>query len=428
MHNVTFLTSHSQNPSTRQTIAFCLLAALLALAPLHTKIAGAAWLGFCVWGVSAAFSKYRTSSAVATSAATLWLYSCIVALALATICVLIWSEDKDILNPQMRLLIPAMATFFLLRKGGLSLQIRNGMFHAIALACLTAFVWIVFLTLRGADVRASLATNAIPWAVAISFYPCLLLPAALSEHTSIFRRRIWLASVVCGIGAIVLAQSRGAFLVLPWCGLVYAWFWHRKHYRRTSFHCTLLILASAAVVLLAGAWWTPGDVLRIREAAQNIKEIRTAENYNSSIGARIYIWDLAWQGIQQSPWVGIGSIERKRRIAHAGEGESAEELAKLATVRSVGHVHNQYLNSTLDGGMIGLAGLLALLVGMALTIRRLASVDAGAAWQLGGILFMHTTASLSNVNFLHNYYVMALSLAAVVPLLSAQRQSFGREM
>lgn len=428
IYNVIFLTSNSQNPSTRQTIAFCMLGALLAFAPLHTKVAGAAWLGFCIWGLNAAFSNHRTTSRAATSAAAIWLSSCIVALVLASICIFVWSEDKDILNPQMRLLVPAIAAFFLLRKGSLSLQVRNGMFHAIALACIIAFLSTALLAIRGADVRASLATNAIPWAVAISFYPCLLLPAALAEHASILRRWFWLLSAACGIGAILLAQSRGAFLILPWCGLVYAWFWHGKQSRRISFPQTLLMLFAAVSVLLASAWWSPSDVLRMREAAQNIKEIRTTENYNTSIGARIYIWDLAWQGIKQSPWTGIGSIERKRRIEHAGEGGSVEELAKLETVRSVGHVHNQYLNSALDGGMIGLAGLLALLVGMALTIRRLSLVDPGAAWQLGGVLFMHATASLTNVNFLHNYYVMALSLAVIVPLLAAQRQNFAQDM
>lgn len=351
--------------------------------------------------------------------AKLWLNSCILALVLASISALIWHEDGEIPLPQIRLVIAAVAAFFLLRKGAVSLQIRNGMLHSIALASVIAFIWTAYLSIRDMDVRDELATNAIPWAVATSFYACLLLPAALAERTSIFRRRFWLVSVACAIGAILLTQSRGAFLVLPWCVLVYWWFWHKNHNHRNGFHLSPIILIVASMTLLAGSWWAPGDVLRIRAAVNNVSEVLASENYNSSIGARIYLWDMAWEGIKQSPWIGIGSTERIRRVKQAGDGGPPEELAKLSTVRRVSHIHNQYLNDALDGGIIGLASQLALLAGLALTARRLASIAPYAGWQCSGVLFMHATASITNVNFGHNYYMMALSLAAVVPLLCA---------
>ncbi len=406
---------------------FFLLGTLLIFGALNSKILGAAWLGFCIWGLWVAFRMRHTIPNPATvkisTAASVWLSSCIAALTLAIICTLIWPENVETLNAHLRLLLPAAAALALLRRGGLPLRARTTIFHIIAISCIVAFTWTAFWAMQGVDVREMLATNAIPWAVAISFYSCLLLPMALAKNQSTFQRRIWLFGVACGIGAVILSQSRGAFLVIPWCGLVYAWFWHHHKYSsRIGFHRTLLLLFCAVTVFLAGAWWAPGDVLRMRQAAQNITEFRTTGNNNTSVGARLYLWEMAWEGIQQSPWIGIGGTERLRRIKHAGDSESTEKLTKFSEVRSLGHVHNQYLHSAWDSGMIGLAAILALMAGMAIATRQLAYIDPVAAWQLGGVLVMHAASSLTNVNFAHNYYALALSLAVVIPLLGARNE------
>jgi O-antigen ligase len=399
-----------------RSIAFLILGLLVALAPLHTKILGAAWLGFFVWGIASATGA-RGATRNDNQASASWLAACIAALILAGVCALIWDESSNILNPQIRLLIPALSVYLVLRKGYLAPQARIYMLHAIALAGMTAFIWTVYLSLSGQDVRSSLASNAIPWAVASSFYACLLLPAALAERQSMLRRRLWLASVACVVLAVLLSRSLGAFMLIPWCVLVCIWFWYRHRVRNTSSLPILALVVSAIIFLLACAWWAPADILKLRKTTQEISETRATHNYNTSAGARLYMWNLAWQGFQQSPWIGVGSAERIRRLKQAGENDA--DPNRLAAVRSLGHVHNQYLNAALDGGLLGLASLLTVLGGMALATRRLAQTDKVAAWQMGGVLLMHASASMSNVNSLHNYYMMALSLAAVVPLLGA---------
>ena len=410
----------SGHSSTARSTAFFLLGLLVAMTPLHTKILGAAWLGFLFWGIASAAGA-RRDACNNDRASTIWLAACIAALLLAGVCMLIWDESSDILNPQIRLLVPALSVYLILRKGNLATQTYIYAMHAIALAGITAFVWTAYLSLNGQDVRSSLASNAIPWAVASSFYACLLLPAALTERQSMLRRRLWLGAVACVIIAVLLSKSLGAFLIIPWCALLCIWFWHRHRVRSSSSLPMLVLqLASAIALILACAWWAPGDALKLRKTTQELSEARATQNYNTSTGARLYMWDLAWQGFQQSPWIGVGSAERIRRLQHAGEDDANPDLSRFAVVRSVGHVHNQYLNAALDGGLVGLASLLTLLAGLAMATRRLAQTNRVAAWQMGGILFMHASASMSNVNFLHNYYVMALSLAAVVPLLGAR--------
>lgn len=405
-------------------IGFFLLIAATTLAPLHTKIFGASWLFLCIWCFRQGWGAQRTPSDDVLAAARDWMVCCIVALLLGMICLLVWSENSGILNPHFRAVIPAVAVWMLLRKRMPTVQWRIWIANTLALGSLVAFLLPLALMLQGMDVRSNLASNAIPWAAAMSFFPCLLLPLALNEHGSPALRRFWLIATLCGLLAVLFSQTRGALLVVPWCGLVYAWFWHHRAPRRFSFPATLTLLGCAIAILLAAAWYSPRDPLRLQATANEITEIRAARDYNTSIGARLYIWEVAIDGIRQSPWTGIGSIERRYRIEHAGENGPPEELAKYTVVRSVGHVHNQYLNAALDGGLIGLAALLTFLVGMALAIRRLRRADTMAAWQLGGVLFMHATTSFTNVNFLHNYYVMALTMAAVVPFLCARRTSY----
>lgn len=421
-----------RKPGALTIISLYLIPSLIALGTLNSKLLGTAWITFCVFAFYRAYQQRNTPSrAHATTALTtvIWFKSCALAFLLAVIPILFWQDWDTSLNTQWRLFLAATAALYLARQGPMPQQLRVTLLHAISFACALALIWTAYLTMQGPDagLRISLASNAIAWAVVISFYICLLLPAALSEPQTSPRRRFWLLGIVCGIAAILLSQSRGAFLIIPWCLLVYIWFWYRKTVSRANLHRAILMLSVAASITLAAAWFAPGDLLRMHQAVQDIEEVHASENYNTSIGARLYLWRMACDGIRSSPWIGIGGAERMHRIKHAGEGESLIDANKLQEVRALGHVHNQYLHAALDGGVIGLASVVTLLFGMTLVIRHLARTSPVAAWQLGGVLFMHATASLTNVNFAHNYYATALALAVVMPLLGAQHEAIQLE-
>jgi O-antigen ligase len=417
-----------RQPGALTTISLYLIPSLIALGTLNSKLLGTAWIAFCALGFYLAYQQRNTPSRaheITALTTAIWFKSCSLAFLLAVIPILFWQDWGTSLNTQWRLFLAATAAMYLARQGPMSQHLRVTLLHAFSFACVLALIWTAYLTMQGPDagLRISLASNAIAWAVVISFYICLLLPAALSEPRPSPKRRFWLLGIVCGIAAILLSQSRGAFLIMPWCLLVYICFWHREHAYRNNLHRTLLGLAATASITLAAAWFAPGDVLRMHQAVQDIEEVQTSDNYNTSIGARLYLWRMACDGIRSSPWIGIGGAERMRRIKHAGEGESVMQADKLLEVRALGHVHNEYLHAALDGGVVGLASVVALLLGMALAIRHLTRRFPVAAWQLGGVLFMHATASLTNVNFARNYYATALALAVVMPLLSAQHES-----
>lgn len=414
-------TAHMRRACT--TFNAYLLSGLIAFAPMHSKVLGAAWLAFCVYGIYLSFNTRRFQphiDLIASSTTSFWLKICVTALTLAAISALIWHEDVGTFNAPLRMSLAAVAAYGLAHHHSLSPRTCRNVSDAIALACVVALIWVAWLFMHD-EHRVSLASNAIAWAIVISFYVCLLLPLALSAQEPAGRRRIWLCCAGCGIVAILLSQSRGAFLVIPWSCLLVAWFWHTKNTTADGSRRTLRWLLLIVSIVLAAAWLAPGDLLRIRQAAHDIQQVRSTENFNSSVGARLYLWQMAIDGIQQSPWIGIGSVERLRRIKQAGTGGTDDQIAKLEAVRSLGHVHNEYLHAALDGGLLGLASFLSTLLGMAILIRRLARSAPVAAWQLGGVLCMHMSASLTNVNFAHNYYATALALAVLLPLFVAQQ-------
>lgn len=394
-----------------------LLLAGTALSPLNTKIAGATWLLLLLLALWLAVGPSRPRPAGAYTAATAWLLSCLAAMALWTGLSWIWGEPccrlSADLGSGLRLLLAATATWVLARHRAGFTGRGPWLPGALALACLLA------LALALSQSRDRLPSHPIPWAVAVSFLVCLLWPHALNAHAAPRQRAFWAFSAGCGIAAVLASQSRGAYAVLPWVLLLAGLALRRRvgRLRPRQLLATLALLGAAFATALS----LPGDPLRMRRAWQEIDLAIASADYNSSLGARVYLFQMAWQGIQESPWIGLGAAERLQRIRHAGEQLPPEQRAQLAHVRQLGHAHNQYLHNALDGGLLGLAGLLALLAGMAVAARRLGRVNPVAGQQMAGLLVMHAAAGLSNVNFAHNYYVVMLSLCTALVFLGTER-------
>ena len=238
-------------------------------------------------------------------------------------------------------------------------------------------------------------------------------------------RRWCVGSLALGFAAIFLSQSRAAFWVFVWAFWLVAAYWSQ-----TLARINLRAVATvglAGLVLAASTAWLPRDPLRLREGWTEVAGAMRDGNYNTSMGARLYNWSLGWESFKESPWVGIGGRERLKRIKSAGMDLPPDQRARFQEVRNVGHVHNQYLHAAMDGGLIGLASTLTVLAGLGASAWRLRRVDPVASRQMQGVLFMHATAGLSNVNMAHNFYAIMLSLSVAVILIGAGARAGGPE-
>ena len=77
----------------------------------------------------------------------------------------------------------------------------------------------------------------------------------------------------------------------------------------------------------------------------------------------------------------------------------------------------------MDYGLFGLASLLLYAVGMSWFVFRMHARGATTqAWAIAGVLFIHITTGLTNVNFAHNYYPTMLSIVMSLILLTPSSQ------
>ena len=397
-------------------IWIAVLALGVALSPTNTKIAGAAWLLVCLAGLFLFFRKAAVQDDERAAAAKAWLIACAVAAALATGLALRWPDGPDTLHAEFRLLLAAAAVVSLVRHLPPAERWRALTLPAVALACVAALGKVAVT-----PDRLLLPSNALPWAVSITFLLCLLLPELFGGHVSSARRKWYGLALLAGLGAMLMSQSRGAFAVLIWIAWLAATGWRATH---PGFRLRNVALGGAMVAaLFVSSAWLPSDPLRLRMGWNEVATAQTQGNYNTSLGARIYLWSLAWRSIEASPWIGVGGRDRLARIKAAGTDLPEPQRAQLALVRNVGHVHNQYLHAAMDGGLVGLASTLAVLAGLGAAAWRLRRFDPVASRQMQGVLFMHATAGLTNVNMAHNYYAIMLSLSVTLILVGAGQRA-----
>jgi len=396
-------------------IWIAMLALGVALSPTNTKIAGAAWLLVCLAGLFHFFRKPAVQDERA-AACKAWLIACAVAAALATALALVWPGGPDTLHAEFRLLLAAAAVVPLVRHLPPAERWRALTLPAVALACVAALGKVAVT-----PDRLMLPSNALPWSVSVTFFLCLLLPELIGGRVGPSRRKWYGLAVLAGLGAILMSQSRGAFAILVWIAWLAATYWRAAH---PGFHLRNVALgASLATTLFVSSAWLPSDPLRLRVGWNEVVTAQAHGDYNTSLGARIYLWSLAVRSIRESPWIGVGGRERLAQIKSAGVELPEPQRAQLALVRNVGHVHNQYLHAAMDGGLVGLAATLAVLAGLGAAAWRLRRFDPVASRQMQGVLFMHATAGLTNVNMAHNYYAIMLSLSVTLILVGAGHRS-----
>lgn len=411
---------HKKMVFTPLLLSLSLLA--LSLSSWSTKAAGLAWLVWVLAGLGA-WWQGRTTSGVLDQAtnefAKIWLVCAALALAFRVVPMLYWHDRWDERHAEIRLLLGAMGTYGLCRLGlPLVRWHPQAMVGAVSISCALALV----LMLWGG--RDAAPTNAIPWATGVAL--CGVWLWAMASDLSGLNRLVCVLGAFLGLCAVLTSETRGAYgLLVLWLltPLVYAqslkglfttvtagWF------KRSRFQMAAMALATAVGLgVFAQSSVVQRPWQRMQEASQEVAQSQESldAGANSSVGARLYMWRHSLGFIAQSVWLGHGQTARKQAIAQWGQE------AKSETVLSLGHAHNEYLHALMDHGLWGLASLLSYAVGMVwLCIRMFQTGARTQAWAVGGVLFMHSTAGLTNVNFAHNYYPTMLSIVMGLILLS----------
>jgi O-antigen ligase len=402
-------------------ILFMLLALLVA-APASTKAAGAAWLLVVLVGLWAALCLpvVHAPSCSQVRSSQLWLVVCLIALALQAVVTWYWTDPWGDRHVEIRLLLGAAACFSLMHRLRFLPQQKIWLTHALALACWVAFV-VTYLNGRMTP------TNPIPWAAGVSFFVCLLLPLALQPHITRWQKMAWGLAVLAGVAAVLLSLSRGSYGLLLWVAGV-AVFQQLRQGRRTQSAGVKSVMswfggAAVAVVLLVVL--LPGfsrnyeaSVGRIQLAWGEMKSTNEsgqpqAQAINTSVGARLHMWRMALKPIGENLLFGHGRKERIAWIHQLGQAEGSETIQKLD------HLHSDPLTTLFDHGLFGLTSYLGFGAGLAWFVLRRTYCSQTLRWSLAGVLWMHLTSGLTNMNFGHNYYGVMLALSLLLAWMLA---------
>jgi len=421
-------TTHPPDGSLLMRICLWGAIALLALCTVNSKIAGALWGAAFLF---AAWMRYRGGAALApddsvTRAAKRWLVILIAVLGLWLASSAIFGE---LLKPQsaepnagLRLLLGALTVAWLVShmRTEHPERVRSAINAALTVGCAIAVV------IAATEDRASYPSNAIVWSAGLAFWMVILSGETLRASLNRQDLLIGMAGVLVAIAAILLSRTRGVYPALLW-PLVLVALASAQSLRQTLGRRILLISGVAACTAIAASVMSGADPLRLREAASDIQEVQRESDFNSSTGVRVYLLRLGWKTFAESPLIGVGAAERKRRIQSAGVGEGDEVERATQSARKLGHVHNAYLHHAMDGGIISLAGFLLTIGGLIGVGWALRLDHPTSAWQLYGIAYVHAVTNLSSVNFAHGYYALMLAISVGVVLVQARLSGPARQ-
>jgi O-antigen ligase len=178
-------------------------------------------------------------------------------------------------------------------------------------------------------------------------------------------------TMLCAVTILlVLTQSRTSWVSLLVTGTVLAGVWMR-HKR------WVWVVAVCAVLILIG----------IVKPIQRLAEESRAGQTTTSLG-RVDLWRKGVVDLKRSPWVGIGLNVFRTTTKVAPRPPGPRGVSEIA------HVHNVFLQTALDVGLVGLAAYLLLLVlAMGLCLRILAAPDVVhrllALGLMGNLIAMH---------------------------------------
>ncbi|MEV3814074.1 O-antigen ligase family protein, partial [Aeromonas allosaccharophila] len=170
----------------------------------------------------------------------------------------------------------------------------------------------------------------------------------------------------------------------------------------------ILMLISFLVIIASFASSTAIEN-RIKQTKIEFQEI-TNGNYDTSIGIRFQLWGSAIEMIKSHPLSGLGTIQYKNQMEE--QYQNGLITSKALSFKD-SHFHNQFLDSYVRYGIIGL--VLAFLISIS-PIIICAIIETGFKPSFMGIGVLLLVAGLTDVPLMHTglIYMIVLYPAAIV--------------
>lgn len=390
---------------------------LVALSAASSKAAGAAlvfiYLGAFLFAITSsrrsfALNHWKSPGAIVIQIGLILLGNLVI--------VYIHGDPLDELTTEVKFFLLALAGYVIYGRNFSALVRADLACYAMSFMCVSSLAVVLY-----SQSRFSLPANPIPWAAGVGFFSLMIAARGAFSINEAISVRVWLiASSLAGACAVFISQSRGAyFAVFGVCVIAFYSLYRKSLFLfYASFAMLAIIFLSLGVERIGH-----GAMDNMRKAKDEVilainNGISSPEVATTSVGSRLYLWSEALNTIKENPLMGVGRKGRIHIIQRAGE------RVGLDGVKTLGHLHNQYINVLVDRGILGLVMFLYLPGAILYTVMFKTGSEI-KRWQRVAvilIMFAHLVASLFNVNYGHNYYGTLLSICLFVVFLSVAEE------
>lgn len=217
---------------------------------------------------------------------------------------------------------------------------------ALGAACVAAMDFYVY-----GESRAGGFNNPIQFGDISMLFACLLMAGfAWAKQYSRTMVAVFAVCIVSGILASLLSGARGGWLALPF-GLIAFYVANdlQKNIQKT-------IIFIAAIVCTCGLayYFFAQDLLqtRMNDALSDLQQYVQANTTNTSLGARLALWQASLPLIAEHPLLGWGTVANYVSLS----GDSADIFQRFS------HFHNDFLDALVKRGLLGGVALLIIYV------------------------------------------------------------------
>lgn len=181
--------------------------------------------------------------------------------------------------------------------------------------------------------------NAIPYASICGVLAVIGLYQALAT-----KKWIPVITTLLATSCVLLSQTRGIWLALICAFAILLFFYLRQQKQRWR------IIATIAVALITLSFVFKDTLIKRYEVTQKEFNAIQNENYGTSIGLRLQMWQAATEIGQRYFWIGAGSEHKEVFLDLVKEGEIDPTLARFHPDQ----YHNQFFENFAKMGVIGL--------------------------------------------------------------------------
>lgn len=316
-----------------------------------------------------------------------------------------WSEHG---SGYIKFVLFAVFYLYLLQTG----YIRESIYLGVVCgSLLTLFSGALEVWQSSGDERIGVGHNPIVFSNLLLIY-CLVLVN--------FLFRSYALPYKLGVGVILLGLlillsftgTRGAYLTLIALVVFFTYMKLRTSANKRSL--AIIVLALVPIVLVGSYFSHDGLKDRVQDTRVEIEAIMEGD-FNTSLGLRLNAWWISVGLIKEQPLLGLG--ESRDRLNTASERWAAEQNLSFNAVTELSHVHNQYLQETLEYGLFGL--LCLILLGIAFAFR----VPERSRVLVYGLLIIFLVLSLTDTVFKTNVWVTAFFVVGSILRLESKAVS-----